>query len=526
MNILQGSESKQIAPEIHLGAGDVFYGKFVSLMVRRTELWKHVCDFARWVEYDAAPLAIQKNQDEIWIDLDSDANIERLWIGEVEDHEILLRHRILWEYLVSLGIRKLCLDPRLEMNQIQDLFVFIKNQEKILRFRGRTPRNAVSAGLLDGLSVHFSCANVILQDNVLFAKYSYCTLRYSHLVHWFEQRDKSFRDHRSLFHMAPRYGLVGAAVIFMPSLLFAGWLQQWFLLTLLLASALVLCGMIYLFLMVVGSVEYDNEEKAYRLSRAYTQLQFYTSRIQADILRARTIQQYFLPDAAKMPMPQLIDWASSYQPAEEVGGDYFDIKYLDDDRVVIIFGDVCGHGMAAALVTAVLKTTFQAWLETPTNLKNLAHQLNRNVYFTTPTGDFAEAFLAILNVKTGQLEYINCGHQPQPWLLYGDENGRIGQLDQAPCMILGVEETIDIKKAVVSLRPGDGFLVVSDGIVENQDIEGRIYGQERFEELLRKNTTLSIPELAQLITREAESFSRGTSLKDDQTLFAFRIKPC
>jgi sigma-B regulation protein RsbU (phosphoserine phosphatase) len=193
---------------------------------------------------------------------------------------------------------------------------------------------------------------------------------------------------------------------------------------------------------------------------------------------------------------------------------------------VIIFGDVCGHGMAAALVTAVLKTTFQAWLETPTNLKNLAHQLNRNVYFTTPTGDFAEAFLAILNGKTGQLEYINCGHQPQPWLLYGDENGRIGQLDQAPCMILGVEETIDIKKAVVSLRPGDGFLVVSDGIVENQDIEGRIYGQERFEELLRKNTTLSIPELARLITREAESFSRGTSLKDDQTLFAFRIKPC
>ena len=131
MNILQGSESKQSTPEIHLGAGDVFYGKFVSLMVRRTELWKHVCDFARWVEYDAAPLAIQKNQDEIWIDLDSDANIERLWIGEVEDYEILLRHRILWKYLVSLGIHKLCLDPRLEMNQIQDFLVFIKSFYKI-----------------------------------------------------------------------------------------------------------------------------------------------------------------------------------------------------------------------------------------------------------------------------------------------------------------------------------------------------------------------------------------------------------
>ncbi len=218
--------------------------------------------------------------------------------------------------------------------------------------------------------------------------------------------------------------------------------------------------------------------------------------------------------------------ASSYLPADEVGGDYFDIKSLDDDRIVIIFADVCGHGMVAALVTAVIKTTFQDWLETSVSLENLVQQLNRNIYFTTTSSDFAAVFLAILNGKTGQLEYINCGHNPEPWILRGTDDGIIEQLDQARSMILGIEEVIDIKKAVVTLQSGDGILIVSDGIVESQDIEGQLYGQERFEELLRKNATLSISEMAQLITSEAESFSKGTRLKDDQTLLAFRIKPC
>lgn len=162
------NESKQNAPEIDWGVGDVFYYKFVSLMIRRSELWKPICDFARWMEYDAAPLAIQRNEDEIWIDLDPEANIERLWIGEIEDHEILLQYRVLWKYLVSLGVRKLCLGPRLEMNQIQDFFVFIKSREKVLLSRERKHHNAVSAGLANGQSIHFSCANVILQDNIFF----------------------------------------------------------------------------------------------------------------------------------------------------------------------------------------------------------------------------------------------------------------------------------------------------------------------------------------------------------------------
>jgi sigma-B regulation protein RsbU (phosphoserine phosphatase) len=324
--------------------------------------------------------------------------------------------------------------------------------------------------------------------------------------------------------MAPRYGLVLAAIILAPSIALAGLHGEWAIVVSLCAAALVLYGIVFMFLMVVGSVEYDNEEKAYRLLRAYTQVKFYASRIRGDIKRAQTIQRCFLPDTEKMPMPDLVEWTSSYKPAEEVGGDYFDVQHLDDNRVVIIFADVCGHGMAAALITAVLKTTFQAWLAMPTNLEELTLQLNRNICLTTPTGDFAAVFLAILDGETGRMEYINCGHNPEPWFLDRKENTRINQLDRSSCMILGIEEQIDITKAVVTVRPGDGVLIVSDGIIENQDIEGNLYGKERFEELLRENAELSVSELAKVITEEAESFSKGAGLRDDQTLLAFRIR--
>ena len=133
MKPIQENRNKQSDSEVHLNALDRLYNKYISLKIRRDELWQDVCDLATWVEHVAGPLAIQKNQDEIWIDLDSDANVQRLWIGAVEDHTLLVRHRILWDYFVSLGIEKLCLDPRLEMNQIQDLFVFIKGRERALR---------------------------------------------------------------------------------------------------------------------------------------------------------------------------------------------------------------------------------------------------------------------------------------------------------------------------------------------------------------------------------------------------------
>ena len=512
-------DSSEISPSLWMALRN----KYQFLKMRGTRLWEETLSFSRWFELEASHLATKKSQDEIWIDLDVQGNVQRLWIGAIEKDETLLQYHTLWRFLVSLGIHKLCLDPRLEMNQIQDVFVFLKGQEKALRIRENIHKKTLSSDFLEGKNIHFSCENVVLKENVLIVKYSYCTLKYSQLVHWLKKRNKSFHDHRSLFKMAPRYGSIIAGIILLPEIILAVLHNEWLIFWLLLAAALSLYGIAYLFFMVIGSVEYDNEENIYRLSRAYEKLKFYTSRIQADIKRAQTIQQCFLPNTKTMPMTDSVDWACSFEPADEVGGDFFDVQHFTDDRVVIIFGDVCGHGMAAALVTAVLKTTFQDWLRAPSSLEKLAKQLNHNVCLTTPTGDFAAVFLATLNGRTGQMEYINCGHNPEPWL-YHSITPEMQKLNKASCMILGIEEDMDITKATITVQSGDGVFIVSDGITENQDIEGNLYGEQRFEQLLLDNSALSISEIAQLINEESESFSKGASIKDDQSLLAFRIK--
>ena len=116
--------------------------------------------------------------------------------------------------------------------------------------------------------------------------------------------------------------------------------------------------MVYVFFMVAGSVEYDNEEKDYQLTRAYREVKSYADQIKANLNRGQVIQHKFLPDLENGRLSEHVNWASNFDPVEEVGGDYYDVQHLDDNRIAILFSDVSGHGMAAAFVTGILKTTF------------------------------------------------------------------------------------------------------------------------------------------------------------------------
>jgi sigma-B regulation protein RsbU (phosphoserine phosphatase) len=345
-------------------------------------------------------------------------------------------------------------------------------------------------------------------------------------VHWFETRrgGSSLRDHRALFRAAPRYGALISLVIGGPGITVALAHGEYFLAAVFGLSAAVLFGLTYVFFMVVGSVEYDNEEKAYNLSRAYGRLRGYTERIQADIEQARIVQETFLPAPERMPFRDHLEWAASFAPAAEVGGDYFDVAQLDESKVAILFSDVSGHGMGAAFITAVMKTTFQAWLDSGAALEELAQQMSANLSRLVPLGSFAAAFLMIYDVTTHGLVYANCGHQPEPWCIPGDENEPIHALSEARNLVMGIQETIDVTTSCLLLRPGDTVLFVSDGIVENPDVDGRLYGAERFEAFLRARRTLRPGPLVEAVVAEARRHSHDAEQSDDRTVLAFRIK--
>lgn len=507
-----------------LTLGDLIRNRLSVLILHRKSLWSDIRGFGSWLEFEAASTANNENQNVISISMDSDASIESLRIGVKKYPHELDRFQKLWTFLKSINIDHVRLDTRLERNQIEDVLSFLYYyRRKIRKHNAGQNLSGIVSQLFNPHGVHLACTRTCIEDRTLQIAYSYCTLQFSKVVHWFERRNRNFRDHRTLFHAAPRYALLMMILFSSPGIIYAIVSNQYYLFLILCLTAVLLFVLIYILFMVVGSIEYDNEEKAYNLIRTNTQLKKYTAQIQADIGRARLVQEKFLPNVINMPFKDRVDWASCYIPAVEVGGDYFDVKKTKENKIAILFSDVCGHGMSAAFITAILKTTFHTWAERGELLEDLIRELNSNLYRLTPDDSFSAVFVTLYDPSTGRLDYINGGHHPEPWFIPGQKDSQIRALNKARNMILGIMEDIDIVISHEVLGPGDIILITSDGVIESQNIDGENYGIEQFEEFLENRRGSFAEELVSSIIKEIEIFSKDTEPGDDRTVLAFRI---
>lgn len=497
-----------------------------KIKLRQSSIFRDIERFGSWVEFEGSELIQKASEGELMI----------LPIGATEEMNLQIgRHRYphklgefhrLWAFLAGLGIDKIVIDGRLERNQIEDVMSFIHlHREDISRCMAGRHCGQVGTELCR-LGVHLACSLARIQDGTLEIRYSYCQLRLSKLVQWFEKRQRDFRDHRALFYAAPRYAMMTGLISLGPSLVITLVQQDWLMLSVILGEAVILMFLVYLFFMVVGSIEYDNEEKAYQLSQAFGRLKMTNERIQADVKRARVVQEKFLPDLEDMPYFERLEWARHFEPAEEVGGDYFDVYRLEGFRVAILFSDVSGHGMAAAFITAILKTTFQQGMENGDSVAELMRKMNTRLYRSTPVGSFAAVWMGILNIANGELEYANGGHHPLPvWIRNG--NGQEPQtvvVDGARNLLLGVEEDISFRVTRQKLADGDTVMWVSDGIVECMNMSGMQFGSEALQRLAAEKASGSVTALVDSVVQEVNNFVDGREAADDRTILAVRIK--
>lgn len=285
--------------------------------------------------------------------------------------------------------------------------------------------------------------------------------------------------------------------------------------------------------MTIREFQQQLQEQNVLLQQKNIELKKYTDKINADIDRARIIQQRFLPAPGHMPFPDKIEWAHSFKPADKVGGDYFDAGFVDENLLAILFSDVCGHGMPAAFITAVLKTTFQSWLDNENTLTELVTNLNANLYRLTPSDNYAAVFLVIYDLITDRCQYINFGHHPEPWLIPSDKRKPIQALNNAHNIPMGFLQEIDYQIAEFTLHPGDSLVFVSDGILENCNPDemdddcnpdNLEYSTKQFENLLEKNRSLSINQLVKEIINEITNFTGTVEQFDDRTILVLRIK--
>jgi serine phosphatase RsbU (regulator of sigma subunit) len=221
---------------------------------------------------------------------------------------------------------------------------------------------------------------------------------------------------------------------------------------------------------------------------------------------ARSIQQASLPKE----VPTLEGWqiAPYYQPAREVGGDFYDFHLLSEDRLGVVVRDATGKGVPAALVMSTTCGMLQlatGAFGSPSPGKVLS-RVNETLLARIPSNTFVTCFYAILEPESGTVRYANAGHD----LPYLHRNGEAEEL-RARGMPLGIMPGMSYEEGEASLRQEDNVLFYSDGLVEAHDPEGEMFGFPRLRALVAKHGEENTPEetlLGELYSFVAEGWEQ------------------
>lgn len=258
--------------------------------------------------------------------------------------------------------------------------------------------------------------------------------------------------------------------------------------------------------------------------------QRYLRALERELEIGREIQSGFLPAS----LPQLPGWEieAFFRPAREVAGDFYDLFLLDAGHMVIMLGDVTDKGVGSALFMALYRSLLRVLisLEAPAcadsqpserspeqRLRSAADQVNQYIISVHQSSMLATAFLAVLDLDKGGLCYLNAGHD-HPYLV---RSGRIHAHLAPTGPLLGVIEGLDYATQSTTLQPGDTLVVYSDGITDAQDPDGRMFSQERWQDLLNQSTPLDRLH-ANALTRGVLDFTAGATQYDDISLLVIR----
>ncbi|MBO4915556.1 MAG: SpoIIE family protein phosphatase [Oscillospiraceae bacterium] len=239
------------------------------------------------------------------------------------------------------------------------------------------------------------------------------------------------------------------------------------------------------------------------------------AKAQAQMDVARRIQCGMVP-ASFHEHKNGVDVSAFMESAREVGGDFYDCFPLGEDRYCAFIGDVSGKGVTAALFMAMVKSMLRDHLKLGMSPAAALNIVNDELRAANPEGLFATVFAFVLDTGTGELLYANGGHNA-PLLLRGD--GAV-YLEPDPGIALGVFEDAGIADDRLTLAPGEGILLYTDGITEAVNTSRRFYGMQRLQELLSAAAANDSEAVSKAVRESVTAFFAGGEQFDDMTLLA------
>lgn len=252
-----------------------------------------------------------------------------------------------------------------------------------------------------------------------------------------------------------------------------------------------------------------------------TQVTAEKERISAELNVATEIQSDMLPRVFPPyeNHPELELYASM-SPAKEVGGDFYDFFFADDDHFVVVVGDVSGKGVPASLFMVIAKTLIKNAAMHSQSPADIFRDVNERLCEGNDTGLFVTCWLGIVTLSTGKLVFANAGHT-QPIVC---RKGVFSYLDTSPNLMLAGMEGVPYAEHSLVLEKGDRLFVYTDGVTEATDAKNELYGEERLLSAIKKTAGLSSKEILSEIRKNIDGFVQAAPQFDDITMLEMCIK--
>ena len=238
--------------------------------------------------------------------------------------------------------------------------------------------------------------------------------------------------------------------------------------------------------------------------------------LEQELNMARQVQVTLSPAAIKSM--DHFEVAAHNIPSRYVGGDFYDLIPIKDDRFVFALGDVSGKGVAAALLAAMAQGALQVQFATNQPLTEVISSLNKMLVLRSASNRFITLFCAVLD-RDGHFTYINAGHNLPILVRTTGET----EMLTTKSVLLGAFDFVEYKPRQTRLNSGDIVVMYTDGVTEAVNADNQMFSDERLETLVKQSASLSAEQIKQRILDEVISFTRGLPQGDDITLIVLKL---
>ncbi len=242
------------------------------------------------------------------------------------------------------------------------------------------------------------------------------------------------------------------------------------------------------------------------------------ARIDTELKYAREIQSSALPSV--FPDRKEIDLYALMNPAREVGGDFYDFYFIDPNRLAFMAADVSGKGIPASLFMMRAKTILKTYAENSLGIADIFTNVNYQLCEGNDATMFVTAWMGILDLRTGELQYVNAGHN-RP--LIRRKGGSFEFLQGSAGFVLAGMEGIVYKQQTLTMEPGDEIFLYTDGVVEATNAEMQLYGDERLRDCLNEHAGEDAKTLCESVRKDVDQFYDGAPQFDDITELSMKF---